>query len=48
MLDAKIKTNINHSKAGVPTTDSTEVRICVQYRPHVVFKTSNQHGHLEL
>lgn len=47
MLDAKIKTNINHSNAGVPTTESTDVRACVQFCPHVVFKQSNQHGHLE-
>lgn len=47
MLDAKIKTKINHSNAGVPTTESTDVRACVHCCPHFVFKQSNQHGHLE-
>lgn len=46
MLDAKISTSTNHSKAGVSTTEHTAVRAFVQCMPHLVSTNFCQQGHL--
>lgn len=45
-LDAKINTRMNHSKAGVSTTERTACRIRVHFRPNLVCRHLSQQPHL--
>lgn len=45
--EAKIKTKIIHSNAGVSTTESTAVRTSVHFFPSSVFKHFSMQLHLQ-
>lgn len=46
--EANIRTSIIHSKAGVSTTESTEVRTLIHFWPRSVSRHLFMHGHLEI